>query len=343
MEIFYNILAGGIPVFVFLLLLIGFDNSRIIRVNDLFLSLIFGVLAAILSLLLNNFIQYQFDVSYYELSVGVAPPTEEILKTIFFMHFVYRARVGFMIDGAIIGFAIGASFAAIENTIFVYNDPDNTFIVYLVRGVGTAIMHGGVSAFTALIAMNFITKFESIKIIYFLPGLVISITIHLIYNQFFVNPVLSSIIVVFLIPSMIYIVFFFNERSLSRWLDMEFDEEVELLQKLRHGDFSGTRQGKYIMKIKDQFKPDTVFDMICFLQTYIELSIKAKSIIMQRQQGLEPKIDDSIINKIKELDHLKKSIGRSGRIALAPILPMRQKDIWKINLLKAEKNENNYR
>jgi len=331
---FYNILAGIIPVFIFLLLLTGFDSFKLIRANDLIFSFILGLIAALLALLINNLLQYQFDISYYELSVRVAPPSEEIIKTVFFMHFVYRARVGFMIDGAILGFAIGASFAAIENTIFVYSEPHHTFIVYLVRGDGTAIMHGGVTGLSALIAMYFVTKFEKISVRYFLPGLLSAIAIHLLYNQFFINPVHSSIVIVFLMPALIYTVFYFNERSLSRWLDMEFDEEVKLLQKLKHGEFTDTRQGKYMMKLKDQFKPDLVYDMICFLQTYLELSIQAKSFIMQKEQGLEPTIDENTISKLDELEYLKKSIGRSGAIALAPILPMRQKDIWKINMLR---------
>jgi RsiW-degrading membrane proteinase PrsW (M82 family) len=331
---FYNILAGIIPVFVFLVLLTGFDSFKLIRTNDLIFSFILGLIAALLALLINNLIQHQFDITYYELSVRVAPPTEEIIKTVFFIHFVYWARVGFMIDGAILGFAIGASFAAIENTIFLYAEPHHSFIVYLVRGVGTAIMHGGVTALSALIAMYFVTKFDKINIRYFLPGLIVAIAIHLLYNQFFISPVHSSIVIVFLMPALIYTVFYFNERSLSRWLDMEFDEEVNLLQKLKHGEFTDTRQGKYMTKLKDQFKPDIVYDMICYLQIYLELSIQAKSFIMQKEQGLSPIIDDNTIDKIDELDHLKKSIGRSGAMALSPILPMRQKDIWKINMLR---------
>lgn len=314
--------------------MIGFDSFKLVKFKDVLLAISLGIVSAFIALLINNFIRYQFNISYYELSVTVAPSVEEILKTIFLVFFVMKSRIGFMVDGAIIGFAIGAGFAAVENFLFVYNDPSLRFIVYMVRGIGTAVMHGGVTALVAIISMYLINRKQKQKIIYFIPGFLLALGLHLFYNQFIIDPLLSSVIIFILTPTLIFIIFYFNERSLSSWLDMEFDEEVELLRDLKKGRFSGTKAGKYFLKIKNQFKPEIVFDMVCFLQIYLELSIRAKSIIMQKEQGIKPVFDTDIESKLKELDYLKKSIGTSGRLALSPILPMDQKELWKINLLK---------
>ena len=334
MNFIIEIFAGILPVFIFLLLLIGFDSFKLVKGKLVWIAVLSGSISALLALLINNILRYEFNISYYELSVEVAPPVEEIIKTMFFIFFVLKGRVGFMIDGAIIGFAIGAGFAAVENFLFVYNDPEHRFIVYLVRGIGTAVMHSGVTAISAMVAMYLITRKQRASFIYFLPGMVIAIAIHLFYNQFYIDPLLSSVIIVILIPAVSFLIFHFNEKSLSSWLDMEFDEEVELLKDLNRGRFSDTNAGKYFLRIKHQFKPEVVFDMICYLQLYLELSIRAKSMIMQKEHGIEPKYDKSIEPKIRELDFLKNSIGRSGRLALKPILPMDQKELWKINLLK---------
>lgn len=334
MNFIVEIFAGILPVFIFLLLLIGFDSFKLVKGKLVWKAVLSGFISALLSLGINNFLRYEFNISYYDLSVEIAPPVEEIIKTSFFVFFVLKGRVGFMIDGAIIGFAIGAGFAAVENFLFVYNDPNHRFIVYLVRGIGTAVMHSGVTSISSIVTMYLINRKQKTRLIYFLPGMLIAIIIHMIYNQFFIDPLLSSVIIVILIPALSFLIFHLNEKSLSSWLDMEFDEEVELLKNLNRGKFTGTKAGEYFFRIKHQFKPEVVFDMLCYLQLYLELSIRAKSVIMQKEQGIEPKYDKSIEPKIRELDFLQKSIGRSGRLALKPILSMNQKQLWKINLLK---------
>lgn len=268
------------------------------------------------------------------MAVSLAPGIEEIIKTLCLVFLIMRGRAGFMIDGAILGLAIGAGFATVENIIFINYEAPMSFAIHIVRGFGTAIMHGGVTAIAGIIAMYFITKQKKVKFIYFLPGLLVSILIHWLFNQFFLSPVVSAIIIIFFIPALMVVIFMMNEKSLTKWLNFEFDDEVNLLKDIRNGNFSDTQAGVYFLSIKDRFQPEAVVDMLCYLRIYIELSIRAKSVIMQREAGLNVAIDNTVDAKLKELNHLKQSIGRTGLIALSPILPMGHKELWKMKLLE---------
>ncbi|MBK6982075.1 MAG: PrsW family intramembrane metalloprotease [Betaproteobacteria bacterium] len=62
-------------------------------------------------------------------------------------------RVGFLVDAAIFGFAVGAGFAAVENLHYLGLAPDAGMGTWIVRGFGTAIMHGGATAIFAVMGL----------------------------------------------------------------------------------------------------------------------------------------------------------------------------------------------
>ena len=61
-------------------------------------------------------------------------------------------RIGFKLDAIICGFAIGAGFSVIENIFYLARFPELTTSVRLVRGLGTAVMHGATTAILAVTA-----------------------------------------------------------------------------------------------------------------------------------------------------------------------------------------------
>ena len=60
-------------------------------------------------------------------------------------------RTGFLTDAAILGFAVGAGFATVENIYYLRIFPDAPWLVWAIRGLGTAVMHGGASAIFAVL------------------------------------------------------------------------------------------------------------------------------------------------------------------------------------------------
>jgi hypothetical protein len=67
----------------------------------------------------------------------------------------------------------------------------------------------------------------------------------------------------------------------------------------------------------------------------LELAMRAKGMLLMREHGFEPPPADSEVGaQLDELRYLERSIGRTGRLALQPILPMQAKDLWQFYVLE---------
>jgi RsiW-degrading membrane proteinase PrsW (M82 family) len=77
-----------------------------------------------------------------------------LLKAIFPLWRVRFHRVGFPVDAGIIGFATGAGFSLVENIVYIDSIGGGTPLLWLVRGLGTAVMHGTTTAIIAILAVT---------------------------------------------------------------------------------------------------------------------------------------------------------------------------------------------
>ena len=82
------------------------------------------------------------------------------------------------------------------------------------------------------------------------------------------------------------LVFAQGERYLQGWLGSGFDLESELLQAIRSGDFAASRPGRYLQSLREHFDGPVVADMLCYLRLNAELSLRAKGVLMLRENGL---------------------------------------------------------
>ena len=82
----------------------------------------------------------------------MAPVSEEFFKILFVVYLIQSKKVGFAVDSAILGFAVGAGFAIIENIYYLSVLTDTGLLTWFVRGFGTAVMHGGTTAIAAVVA-----------------------------------------------------------------------------------------------------------------------------------------------------------------------------------------------
>ena len=78
-----------------------------------------------------------------------------------------------------------------------------------------------------------------------------------------------------------------------------------------------------------------VVDLLCYLRLHTELSIRAKGLLMMREQGFMDKTGEETKAKLDELDYLKGSIGKTGLLAMKPFLRMSQKDLWQFYMLSS--------
>ena len=328
-----KILISLTPVFLFLIFLVYLDSFKLIKIPIAVICVIWGLISAFSAYLINTFILNSDFIEFSNYSKYIAPVVEEIIKFILIIILIRINKIGFMIDGAIYGFAIGAGFAFVENIYYLNTLETTNMMIWVVRGFGTAVMHGGATSITVIFAMTMINRHKN-KIYYFIPGLFIAIIIHAIYNQFFLSPLISTLIIIVAVVASMMMIFQRNEKSLQDWLEVEFDSEVKLLQQIKKGKLSTTKTGEYLLSIKDRFASEIIFDMYCYISLYLELSIRAKTNLMLKESGLPVQKDNELSSKLEELNALQKNIGKTGLMAISPILRMSKKDLWKLSLLE---------
>jgi len=328
-----SILISLLPVIVFIFFIFYLDSYKLVKPQLLCGVWLWGSLSAAGSYFVNTFLMDFSGGGRDVYSRGGAQIGEEFLKGILLIYLFKRNKIGFLIDGAILGFSIGAGFSFVENLYYALTMGDVSPMIWIIRGFGTAIMHCGTTTLLTLTIAGISQEGNAVPLKAFLTGLALAVIIHSLYNQFLLNPLVSTLIVMTVVPLAIAVVFQNGEKKLREWMEIELSSEVELLSMIKEGEFGSTKSGKYLLHIKDRFAPEVVFDMLNYVRIYLELSVKAKSVLLLREAGFEPVIEREIEEKLNELKFLESSVGRTGLLALAPMLRMDRKSLWKINML----------
>ena len=329
-----SVLVSLCPVFIFLLILVIFDSYKLLKLSFLLKIILLGCIAAAASFCIEYLIEIIFHMHIATLSLYVAPPLEELLKAVIIIILFYKKRIGFLVDAAIIGFAVGAGFSFIENSYYLSILDHGTIFTWVIRGFGTAVMHGSTTCTMAIISGYIIEKNNSTRIKYFLPGILIAIFFHLGFNLFILPPIMMTVLLVVIFSIVIFVIFQQSERGLEKWLDNGFTNDISLLKSLQGGRFKESITGKYLYSLQDVLPKEIVGDMLCFLRLHLELAVRAKALLILRETGYPVEIDPSIQDTFSEMKYLEKTIGRSGIAALKPLLHFTDKDLWQIYFLK---------
>src|SRR5262249_46250205 len=154
-----------------------------------------------------------------------------------------RARIGFLIDAAVIGFAVGAGFALIENLHFLYAFPEANVGVWIVRGFGTAMMHGGATAIFGVLAQSWTERHTKFEAVYYLPGLAAAVVIHSLFNHLLAMPVLATAAMVVVVPAALFLVFAKSEHRIHDWLIADVQSHEQLLREM-NAEFAQSRAGR---------------------------------------------------------------------------------------------------
>ncbi len=322
-----------VPVCLFLASLLYIDSYKLVKMPRLVRIIVAGGIAAMASYAINQKIVEVFLLDRRTLTYYVAPAVEELLKLVPVLFLLRTKRIGFVIDAAIAGFAAGAGFAVIENLYYlsVLTDPNLGF--WVVRGFGTAVMHGGVTAIAAMITKALHQRRENESLALALPGFIFAFMIHSLFNRFLVSPLISALAVTIVLPPLLVLVFAQTERYVQAWLGSGFDLDSDLLRAIRSGDFVSSRPGRYLQSLREHFDGAVVADMLCYLRLSAELSMRAKGVLMLRENGLPVTRDSETAAKLAEMKYLKSTMGKTGQLAIAPILRKTTHDTWQLELL----------
>ena len=319
-----DILLAFVPVTLFLVGLLYLDSYKLVHLRTVVALIAIGCLCAMLSFEINK----SFGLDPRVLRRFAGPAVEEIMKILPIVVLLFRKRIGFLVDAAICGFAVGAGFALAENVYYLTALHNLQPSLWVVRGFGTAMMHGGTTAIAAMTAKVLDRPWL------IAPGVAGAFAIHSLFNHFVLSPAMSTIIIVVVLPALMVAVFSQGEAVLQHWLSSGFDLESELLETISSGNFKESRAGQYLQSLRDHFDGAVVADMLCYLRLRAELSLRAKGVLMMRENGLPVKRDEETIAKLAELRYVKHSIGKTGELALAPIMTHSRRDAWQLQSLE---------
>jgi protease PrsW len=321
-------LMGLLPVAIFLSALVFLDSYKLVRLRLVILVVACGMAAAVVAYAINGsvFATMAFDT----LTRYVAPLVEEALKALLIVALMRANRIGFLVDAAILGFAAGTGFAMVENIQYLRLVPDAGMGTWLIRGVGTAVMHGSATAIFAVVA---VAMRERSQVAGEALGYAIAVAMHSAYNHFFFSPLASTIAIVIAFPLLLSAVFARSEAAVGDWLGKGFDADVEMLDLIDSGALSDSHIARYLYALKDKFEGPVVVDLLCYLRLYTELAIRAKGLLIMREAGFEAPVDEATREKFAELRYLEGSIGRTGRLAIQPLLRMSHRDLWQLYMI----------
>lgn len=322
-----------LPVLAFLATLVALDTFRLVRRRRVAAALVTGGVTALGTYFLNTWLLGLTGLESWRFAVLVAPVVEEAVKGALVAWLVATRRAAFLVDTAILGFATGAGFAIVENAYYLSQLPDAPLLVWLIRGLGTAIMHGGVTAMFGLMLQAFGERGGAGTGRPWLGALLVAALLHGLFNRFMVQPVLATSLTLAILPGALVAAWRLGERRLRNWLGRGFDLDSELLSLIRDGNVAATPVGRYLQSLTDSFRPDVVADMLCLVRLQCELSLRAKGTLLLREQGFEPAPDPELPGRLAELRWLEKSVGRAGLLALRPLTRWRGTDVWQRHLL----------
>ncbi len=322
-----------LPVFLFLGALMLLDTYKLITLRAILLAVAAGAAAALAGYAVNVSLRPVLGLDIARYSAYVAPVVEELLKATYIVWLLHRNKVGFVVDAATYGFAVGTGFAFLENIYYLPVHPNPTIWTWIVRGFGTALMHGGTTAIFAMISRTVQNRAPVFRLSLMLPGLAVAVVLHSLYNQFLVAPLLATALIVLVFPYIIMFLFQRSERETRNWLGTGFDTDQELLRVMRAGQVSDTPVGSFLKSLRTSYPPEVIVDMMCLLRLRAELGIRAKGMLLMREAGFEANADASLRAKLDEMRYLEQSIGRTGMRALKPFVHTSTQDLWQLNLL----------
>jgi hypothetical protein len=244
-------------------------------------------------------------------------------------------RIGFLVDAGIHGFAAGTGFALIENAWYAHALRDANPWLWVLRGLGTAVMHGSTTAMVGITARAFSDRGIPV-VLAALPGLLVAWIVHSAYNHLILNPLLATAILLVVAPLALFAAFELSERATRNWLGHGLDRDAELLELVHSGAIMDTPAGEYMSSLRERFAGPVVADMLCMLEIRTELAMRAKGMMLARSAGLDLPPDPAVRANLSELRFLERSIGPTGRLAMMPLLP-EGRERWQIRLLEGGK------
>src|SRR5687767_9127940 len=242
-----------VPVLVLLAIFVWFDAFKLMSIGEILVLLVLGGFGAIASYPVSGRLLDALPIGFSNYSRFYAPWIEEAIKAAIIIILFRMNKIGFKLDAVITGFAVGAGFSVVENVIYLVRLPDYGASTWLVRGLGTAVMHGVTLAILAATAHEFAereTRGKSsdynFRLWWFVPGYLAAVAIHTAFNQFPDEPLLAMLGASMFAPIAILGIFQFGTGEAQKWLQVESAQHRAQFEALKSGHWPDSDSGRRV-------------------------------------------------------------------------------------------------
>jgi RsiW-degrading membrane proteinase PrsW (M82 family) len=329
-----------------LLLLLAFDRLdafKLVSPATLGALLAIGAGMSALAYLSNDGVLDAFPIQFSTFTRLYAPIIEEVLKGLVVVALFAANRVGYLIDAAILGLAIGTGFAMAENAFFVVQFTQANLGVWIVRGFGTALMHGGATAVMATLSyLMFARRLRVSEDRYrfalwpFLPGLLAAIGIHIAFNQFQSQALLAMAVMIVLVPLALVLIFQAGERMAHHWLAHDSETHAQLVADLKSGAFARTRAGQDLQALATRLGESQGAALLDYVGLNAELVARADLTLLALEAHQHIRLGPSVADQFKRLHALERTLGPSTVHAVRQHLHLSRDDLWKLHELELD-------
>ena len=330
-----------VPVLVLLTVFVWLDVFKLMSFSELVLLLIAGGIGAGVAWPIAGRFLDTLPIGFSDYSRFVAPWIEEAIKCAIMILLFRLNRIGYKIDAVVSGFAIGAGFSVVENIVYLIRFPDYGAGTWLVRGVGTAVMHGTTLAVLAAVAHELAERETreaagdfDFRLWWFLPGYLAAVALHMAFNQFPDRPLVAMLGAIVVAAVALVGIFYFGTAEAERWLVAERAEHRSQLETLRAGRWPDSSAGRKIAALAERLGPEAATRIRRYWELQAWLVEQAEEAMIDEAEG-DTKLDAGEIRAtLAELDGLKRALGRSSFTALNALLPFSRNDYWEVSELK---------
>lgn len=337
------------PVVVLVVVFERLDVFRLVSTGSVIVYLLIGVSLAALSYVSNAHVMDGLPIGFTDYSRYVAPVIEETMKALPIVALFALDRVGFKLDAAIAGFALGAGFSVYENAYLLAIFPQANLGVWIVRGFGTAVMHGGATALFAVISHEFSERqahregrHARLYPWLFLPGLLVAIAIHSAFNHLPGEPLLAMFAAMLLIPLTLLVVFARGGATAHDWLEHDHEGHAAVLAQLRAGRFAETDEGRAIAALTQRLAPRIGETVKRWMELQLALVLRAEEVLLAHERGEQVVVGEAERAQFHQLDELAHRIGRAARHAIQPHLRFSRSDLYELHMLRHRVGNNGH-
>ena len=340
--------AALLPVVIYIIVVYQIDNFSLISVKRLLLLILCGMLTALACFAL---FQLTGTIIFQSLSDSVNPIIEEMVKGIPLLWLAARKKIVFFIDSVICGAAVGGGFSILENIFYLLLGDQMGIGTVLFRGLEVALVHMGCSALVAagLMLIVRMIEYSRSRSVVKKSDIAMSVfllseapVLHLFHNTFHFVPLVQFVFVIGTLGGLLVWTYFYDVEMIHSWIDTGLDKQLDLLASIKTGRLDDTPTGKFLESVKDAFPPKDFFDIICYVQLHVELSVASRSRVMLRETGLEDNLPlsdemkEQILSQYIEYKTLEKRLGNAARMTIAPIVKYDPAEYKALEDLRAE-------